>query len=175
MVVRILSKTSLLNQNKWLIIVSEKSKQWARRRFFGANGRCFKISTPFFVSFFVNKRVTYKKKIPGSLNNTFYISPVNLNEIGEVVPKKSRLPFSKCSFEINAFKVFSKFSLCRAPENTPMDKLTCTLQFWSDFVIVLLLCQSTQNSLKRWEIWFLVSVRMCVCVCVCVCACVCDF
>ena len=39
----------------------------------------------------------------------FYKSPVNLNKIDQVVPEKSRLPFSKCSFEINAFKVFTIF------------------------------------------------------------------
>ena len=33
-----------------------------------------------------------KKRSPGSLDSTFYISPVNLNKISQVVPEKSWLP-----------------------------------------------------------------------------------
>ena len=43
---------------------------------------------------------------------------------------------------------------------------------WRSYVFVEIFfsryyCQSTQNSLKHREMWFLVGVRMCVCVCVC--------
>ena len=99
--------------------------------FFGQMVGVFENFDVFFHEFFVNKKTKFffQKSSPGSLDNIFlYISPINLNEIGQVVPEKSWLPFSKCSFRMKAFKV-TKFSLRGVSQNTLMEKLTCTLQF----------------------------------------------
>ena len=60
-----------------------------------------------FLSMKKKKIVFFQKKLLIHLIILFYMRPVNFNKIGQVVPKKCWLPFSKYSFEINTFKVFS--------------------------------------------------------------------